>query len=176
MKTREQAELENMALAAELARQLCHDCNNFIYNLFLQIEIGAASASAAKPNEWEGVKREGKKMVRLMQEWEHFNNRLSFDETMIDLHQVICQVAGDVLPDHCVILLAPAISAEPLFVAGSSIDSRHLMRLLLEDAASYLASGRRDGPCGVHSNGESRCQGERSHCRSGACRRASSGA
>ena len=45
MNSPEQMELENMALAAELARQLCHDFSNFIYNLFLQIEIGATEIS-----------------------------------------------------------------------------------------------------------------------------------
>src|SRR5260370_373825 len=97
MKTpdQEQVDVQNLALAAELARQLCHDFSNFIYNLFLQIEIQETSAAAAGPGAWEGIKRESKRMARLLQEWDHFQSRFSFDETTIDLHQLIRQVGAN---------------------------------------------------------------------------------
>lgn len=139
MKTpeQEQVELENLALAAELARQICHDFSNFIYNLFLQIEIGETSAAGAAPGNLEGIesiKRESKRMARLLQEWEQFHSRFSFDETTIDLHQLIRQVAAGVSSRDRPVQLAPSISAEPLCLGGASVDSRHLLHLLLEEA------------------------------------------
>jgi hypothetical protein len=134
MKTpdQEQVEVQNLALAAELARQVCHDFSNFIYNLFLQIEIGETSAAAAA-RDWESIKRESKRMARLLQEWDHFQSRFSFDETTIDLHQLIRQVAAEMSSRDRAIQLAASVSAEPLCVGGASVATRHLLRLLLEE-------------------------------------------
>jgi phosphoglycerate-specific signal transduction histidine kinase len=135
MKThdQEQVELENLALAAELARQVCHDFSNFIHNLFLQIAIGETSAAAAA-RDWEGIKRESKRMARLLQEWDHFQSRFSFDETTIDLHQLIRQVAVEMSSRDRPVQLAPSISADPLCIGGASVATRHLLRLLVEEA------------------------------------------
>src|SRR5260370_1547607 len=126
MKTPDQelVELENLALAAELARQVCHDFSNFIHNLFLQIAIGETSAAAAGPGDWEGIKCESKRMARLLQEWDHFQSRFSFDETTIDLHQLIRQVAAEMSSRERAIPRSPLISAEPLHVGGASVSPR----------------------------------------------------
>jgi hypothetical protein len=136
MKThdQEQVELENLALAAELARQVCHDFSNFIHNLFLQIAIGETSAAATGPGDWEGIKRESQRMARLLHEWDHFQSRFSFDETTIDLHQLIRQVAVEMSSRDRPVQLAPSILGDPLCVGGASLDSKHLLRLLVEEA------------------------------------------
>src|ERR1700687_2540424 len=55
MKTREQIDLENMALSAELSRQLGHDFSNFVYNLLLQVEIWQNLPKPQRPD-WEKIK------------------------------------------------------------------------------------------------------------------------
>ena len=82
----------------------------------------------------DNLKREGKKIVRLMQEWEQFQIRSTLDETKVDLHQVIRQVAEDASFEKQVITLAPSILADPLVITGSQVDLAHFFRLVLIDA------------------------------------------
>src|SRR4051794_22349901 len=89
MENREHTEMENMALAAELARQLCHDFNNFLYNLFLLFEISKASPASVKPSDWDSVKNHGDKLVRLLRDWDQFHRRFSFEECDIDLNELL---------------------------------------------------------------------------------------
>jgi hypothetical protein len=134
MKTPEKVDLEMMALAVELARQLGHDFSNFLYNLLLQIEIWETSRNPQKAPDWEHLKRDGQKMVRVLNEWHDFHNRFSMQEvTKIDLHQLIQQVAAKASLGGSAVQLSPSISAEPLWVTGSPVCAGHLLRLLLED-------------------------------------------
>jgi hypothetical protein len=133
MSAREDADLENMALAAELARQLCHEFSNLIYSLFLQIEIGRVAKSASKPEDWESIRRDAEKIVSLLHEWDRFHNRFLFAEASVDLHETIRRMANDVASPERTVALAPAINGGPLTISGSAIDCRHLLRLLVED-------------------------------------------
>jgi hypothetical protein len=134
LNAREQAELENAALANELSRQVAHDFSNFVYNLLLQIEI-AENSSQPLRLEWDQLKRDGKHMADLLRQWEHFHSRLLAEEpTEIDLHELIRQVAGDILSEGLRVQLAPPISAKPLKIKSCRIEVKHLLRLLLEDA------------------------------------------
>jgi len=133
MRSQEEIELENMALAAELARQLCHEFSNFVYTLFLQIEIGAAAPASSKGENWAAIKRDGRDIVRLLREWDHFHGRFSFAETAVDLHQVIREMAAGAVAQERSVNLTPAISAGALTINGSAVDTRHLLRLLVED-------------------------------------------
>ena len=133
MTAREDADLENMALAAELARQLCHEFSNLIYSIFLQIEIGRVAKSASKPEDWETIRRDAEKIVGLLQEWNRFHNRFLFTEAAVDLHESIRRMASDVASPERIVALAPAIDGGPLTISGSAIDCRHLLRLLVEE-------------------------------------------
>ena len=66
MENRDISELEEMALGAELARQLCHDFSNFLYNLFLSFEIAKASPGSVKATDWDSVKAYGDRIVQLL--------------------------------------------------------------------------------------------------------------
>lgn len=133
----EQRDLASLAVAGELARQLCHEFSNFLYNLMLQAEIGLAGPA---PQGWDSMKLEGRKLTRLLQEWEVFHKRFTFTETSVDIHAVIRQLAQELAASKCRIELAPKVSAGPLCVRTSLLDCRHLLLLLAED---LLRSWRR---------------------------------
>jgi len=132
MKSHDEANLENMALAAELARQLCHDFNNLLYNLFLQIEISTNAPHAVQEN-WTAIKRDANKIARLLQEWDRFHDRFTFSEESFDLNEMVRQLSGDLSAPGRVGKIAPPISSEPLMVVNSATDCRHLLRLAIED-------------------------------------------
>jgi hypothetical protein len=133
MTSRDDIDMQNMALAAELARQLCHDFNNFIYNLFLQIEIDASTPAHGDGAAWDGVKAEAKHIMRRMEEWNRFQSRFSFTEAPIDVHAAIRQVAAERARDGHTIQLSAAIADGPLLAVGAMLDIRHLLHLLIEE-------------------------------------------
>lgn len=133
MKPRDDSEVADMALAAEMARQLCHDFSNFLYNLFLQMEIHEAEGNTAAVNAWQGIKEEGKKIVHCLHEWDQFLSQFSYDEALIDLHDAIRRAVDANASHDGIVILAPAIHAGPLTVAGSKMTVVHLLRLVFED-------------------------------------------
>jgi hypothetical protein len=133
MDSREKTELENLALAAELSRQLCHDFNNFLYNLFLQIEIAKTTSVAANADDWDAVKRAGDKATRRLRDWDRFHRRFTLEEAIVDLHQLIRQVAAAASSERMRVEPGPSIAGEPLCIGTAATDSRHLLRLLIED-------------------------------------------
>jgi hypothetical protein len=133
---REQIELENMALTAELSRQLAHDFSNFVYHLLLQIEIWE-TVTPPRPADWKQIKKEAREMAGLLKGWERFHGRCSAEEpTKTDLHQLIRQMVKERSPRDCPVQLAPAILAEPLWFTSCALAVKHLLLLLLEEAAN----------------------------------------
>ena len=133
MTTREESDLENMAMASELARQLCHDFSNFLYNFFLQIEIVATTGKSSNQENWQSIKQDGEKVSRRIQEWARYNDRFLYTESAIDLHKVIRAVAHELSSQRRTVQLAPEITAVPLVIVCSPVDCKHLLRLLVED-------------------------------------------
>ncbi len=132
MNTREQTELENAALANELSRQVAHEFSNFVYNLFLRIEI-AENSQNSQPFDWQHVKQESRKMASLLQQWERFHSRtLAGQPVEVDLHELIRRSVSEAAPLS--VELAPLISAESLRIVGCALEVKHLLRLLLEEA------------------------------------------
>lgn len=146
MKSREEIDLENMALASELARQLCHDFSNFLYNLFLQIEIGAIAEKSSNQGNWQAIKQDGDKVSRRLQEWARFHDRFLYTETAIDLHEVLCTVAQELSSQRHTVQLAPEITAGPLVIVCSAVDCKHLLRLLIEDLFETAAESAEATP------------------------------
>lgn len=146
MEHREEANLENMALAAELARQLCHEFSNFLYNLLLQIEIGETSQADASHKNWASIKGDAKKITRLMQEWDGFHDRFAFSENEVDLHAVIRRMASQASVQDHTLHLSPTISGTVLPIVNSEIDCRHLLRLLVEDVAKECRGAAEEVP------------------------------
>jgi signal transduction histidine kinase len=136
MDRKEQTNVEDMALAAELARHICHEFNNFLYNLLLQIEIGARSKPDSLQDNWIAIKNDAAHVTRLMQEWNQFHNRFVYEESKIDLHEIIRQMAREASVQDQAIELSPAILNSSMFIVSSVLDCRHLLRLLVEDLAN----------------------------------------
>jgi hypothetical protein len=135
MDPREEDELKNMALAAELARQLCHDFRNFLYNVSLQIEADAAASPASPLSEnWLGIKKEVEKTTQRLRDWDQFQQRFSYAESAVDLHEVIRQLGVELAPEGYRLQLAASIQAGPQWISSSPLGCRHLLRLLVEDA------------------------------------------
>src|SRR5262249_5805243 len=137
---------ENLALGAELARQLCHDFRNFIYNLTLQLEIQEASATALAPKDWESIKREGKKIANWLQEWDRFRRQSPVEDPPIDLNRVVRRIAEDLAAEGRTLALGPSIGDGALSVTGAEIGIRFLLRLLIEDALQERKEGLGDLP------------------------------
>ena len=129
MKTPVQSEIEHLALTAELARQVGHDFGNFIYSVFLQIEI-AETAGNASPG-WSRIKEDGKAMSRLLQELQRFRDRVVPHEAQIDLNELVRQVVSDLPFQGAAPTLA--LSAHPLPITTTPSAARHLVRLAIED-------------------------------------------
>jgi hypothetical protein len=132
--TREQTELENAALANELSRQVAHEFSNFVYNLFLRIEI-AENSPKAQPFDWQHLKQESRRMASLLEQWERFHSRTLAEETVeVDLHDLIRRAVGDASLRDVRVEVTPAISAETLGIMGCAQEVKHLLTLLLEGA------------------------------------------
>lgn len=134
MDSREENELKNMALTAELARQLCHDFRNFLYNVSLQIEADAVSQSNPQPENWIGIKKEVEKITQRLRDWDQFHQRFSHVEAAVDLHEAIRQLDLELAPQGYHLQLAATIQAGPQWITTSTLGCRHLLRLLLEEA------------------------------------------
>ena len=134
MASREQTELENLALAGELARQLCHDFNNFVYNFSLQLEIARTTSTLSHTTDWDAIKVEADRMIHRLRQWDHFQRRFSFEETAVDLNQLIRQVANDVSSQRGSVALGPGVTGEPLVIGTAARDCGRLVRLVIEDS------------------------------------------
>src|ERR1051325_10764131 len=144
MASNEQADQINLAIATELARQLCHDFNNFLYNLFLQIDITAAAPE--KGGNWDGIKRAGAKIVQRLREWDRFQRRFSFDEAPVDLHELLRGVVAEIKSEDRPISLGFSPKVGPLCVGTSRPDCRHLLRLLMEDTMDIWMGANGEPP------------------------------
>ena len=131
----EQTDQANAALSVELSRQLAHDFSNFLFNVLLQIEIWENSPHALAA-ECQHLKREGKKIASLLQQWQQLNDKLipAAIPPGIDLHHLLRQAAANVAADDPVVDLAPDVMADALMIQEGAAEIKHLVRLLLEDA------------------------------------------
>jgi hypothetical protein len=134
MNSSQHRNIEDLALAGELARQLCHDFNNFLYNLFLQIEIATAAPGRVKPQDWDAIKRAGEKVVGRIRDWDRFHARFSMEEEQVDLHQLIERLVKDTSCAQRCVELKKAATGEPVCINSASLELVHLLRLLLEEA------------------------------------------
>jgi hypothetical protein len=133
MKNREETDLDNMALSAELARQICHDFSNFLFNLTLQLEINKAGGAGVAEDFWPAVEQDCRKIARALQEWDRFHNRFHQAETSIDLREVVGQVACELSSPDRPVTLSASPSAAAVSITASALDCRHLLRLVLDD-------------------------------------------
>ena len=128
MKNPQQEELEQMALSAELARQVVHDCSNFLYNVLLQAELMQKLAHENRPD-WSGLKREAKHMANRIQEWHRYGSALNSDKSEIDLNSIVRDVVTELMPEGS---FAQDLAPAPLHLRSLPAVVKRLVCFLLQ--------------------------------------------
>jgi hypothetical protein len=121
-------ELEQMALSAELARQVVHDCSNFLYNVLLQAELLAKRPQDDRPD-WSGLKHEAKRLANRIQEWHHYGTALNSEKHEIELNSVVRDVVTELMPEGC-FALGP--TQAPLHLTTLPGETKRLVCFLLQ--------------------------------------------
>jgi signal transduction histidine kinase len=129
-------ELRHLALHAELARPLAHECNNFLNNLLLQLAILQGSQGGSLPVEWANIKREGKKLADLFQQWQR--SRKFEDSATIDLRELLQQVIDDVRAESPARRILIEGEQGPITFTGPAGQLERLLHLLLGHAISVI--------------------------------------
>jgi signal transduction histidine kinase len=128
-------ELEELALRAELARPLVHECNNLLNNLLLQLMVMDLTAEGT-PSEWEPIRREGKKLAALLNQWQSYRRSTTAKHGKTDLNQLVRELVEDFAEESTAAKLTFQPAAGPLWWAGSAGDVKRLGWLLLQHAIS----------------------------------------
>jgi hypothetical protein len=139
-------ELEQMALQAELARPLVHECNNFLNNLFLQMAIMEKAIPEAYRADWGSLRLHGKRLVSLLNEWQRYRKGSEPSPSRTELNSLLGELEEELSPEVGPGRLAIKKSSEPLWVAAMASDLKRLWSLLLRLACQSLAadsSGKR---------------------------------
>jgi signal transduction histidine kinase len=135
--------LKQLALVAELARPLAHECNNFLNNLLLQLAISEKSFPESSRAEWANIRREGKKLASLFQQWQRQHKPSAEKPTKIELHELMQALVDEARAESAVPEYLVRPGEEPLFLEGRKPEVQHLFSLLLRYAA---AAQRSNGP------------------------------
>jgi C4-dicarboxylate-specific signal transduction histidine kinase len=140
-------ELERTALLAELARPLVHEWNNFLNTLLLQLSLIEEDAPEHLRPDLAVIRRQGKNLATLTQEWQSYRKSGPWQATEIDLNEVVrdgVELAGreDYADGVTVGLqLAPA----SLMIGEPALELRRLMLLLIGNARAVMAQHGRSG-------------------------------
>ncbi len=139
-------ELKQLALQAELARPLTHECNNFLNNLLLQLAISEKSFPESIRAEWTNVRREAKKLASLLQQWQRQRKRPSEGPARMEFNQLVQEAVEEIHAESAAIrfLLHPA--SEPLGLVGFKGDVQRLIFMLLHYAIVSLEGSEGDSP------------------------------
>jgi hypothetical protein len=137
MDIRDQAELENMALAGELARQLVHDFGNFLNALRLQLEV--CTRFPDKPTNWTRTKADVEELGHLIQEWWRFSPQ-TLDANGTELVALLREVAESVQNRERALNVQIVASSDSAWLAVPSADVRRLFFLLLHGLSCQPAS------------------------------------
>src|ERR1017187_1272415 len=133
-------DLKQLAMQAELARPLAHECNNFLNNLLLQLAISEKSFPESSRAEWANLRREGKKLASLFQQWQRLRKQSSEGPTKIELNQLVQETIADLRAESSAIQLLLRPAAEPLWLLGFAGEVQRLVSLLLRHAIGVLES------------------------------------
>lgn len=127
-------ELEQLALLAELARPIAHETNNFLNNLLLQLAISEKSFPEPIRADWHSIRREGRKLADLLQQWQRQRKPGAEEPGPIDLNKVMHEMVHALRPEAGAIVVVFKPAAEAVRVAGFAGDVQRLFLLLLRFA------------------------------------------
>lgn len=137
---------KQLALLVELARPLTHECNNFLNNLLLQLAISEKSFPEPARSEWANIRREGKKLANLFQQWQR-HRRHSFEvPTSIDLNQLVQETLEELRSESSTLQFHLEPTDEPIRLTVSAGEVQRLLSLLLQYSIAELRNGGVDIP------------------------------
>lgn len=135
-----------LALLVELARPLTHECNNFLNNLLLQLAISEKSFPEPARAEWANIRREGKKLANLFQQWQR-HRRQSFEvPSSIDLNQLVAETVEELRSESSAAQFLIQATDEPIWLTGSAGEVQRLLSLLLRYGVAELQGGGVEAP------------------------------
>jgi hypothetical protein len=134
----EAKEVERLAVSAELARPLIHECNNFLNNLFLHVAILVAELPDESRMDWANVKSEGKALVSLLQQWQAFRSYSTPARGKMEFNQLVFEAVQDVSSDCGSIQLTVTPAREPLWMSGLLGSTKRLCMLILQYAVAAI--------------------------------------
>src|ERR1700722_17728386 len=89
-------DLKHLAMLGELARPLTHECNNFLNNLLLQLALSEKSFPEPLQQEWANIRREGRKLAGLLQQWQRHRQPCPEGPTKFNLNEVIQEIVDEI--------------------------------------------------------------------------------
>jgi hypothetical protein len=130
-------QLEELALLAELARPLVHECNNFLNNLLLQLAISANDLPEAQRSDWERIRQSGKNLGLLLNEWQRYR-RASPDGGKTEVQPLVQEIVAELGSEKGAVAVSMRLSPEALYLAGSRDEVKRLYRIMLQYAVDTL--------------------------------------
>ena len=124
-------DLEQLALLAELARPIAHETNNFLNNLLLQLAISENSFPEPIRSDWRSIRREGRKLADLLQQWQRQRRPSAEEPGTIDVNKVMQEMVQTLRSEAGAIEIVFAPASDALWVAGLTGDVQRLCFLLL---------------------------------------------
>ena len=139
-------ELEQLALLAELARPLAHECNNFLNNLMLQLALSEKAFPESCRAEWANIRREGKKLASLFQQWQRQRKQSPEDPQRIDLNELVHDTVEELRSELPALVFHVRPAGLPLWLSGYAGEAHSLISLLLRYAVAALQRTGAENP------------------------------
>jgi signal transduction histidine kinase len=133
----EKLELQRLALAAEMARYVAHDCSNFLYNFFLQLEIWETLPDVNRPN-WARIKSDAEKLANLLQQWHRARAFRPSDPQNVDFAQLLRATVAELKPLAGNVQIECQFSSEPIWITMVVDQAQRLCFMLLEGVLNLL--------------------------------------
>ena len=140
MKSSDYRELEQLALVAELARPLVHECNNFLNNLLLQMAISENDFPEAVRADWIRIRQDGRELAYLLQEWQRQRKSSPRSTEKTELNTIVQELQEELSAQESPLQFTMRLAPEPLWLSISAGEIRRLCGLLLRYAASVFES------------------------------------
>ncbi len=130
MNNLEPKELQQMAFAAELARQVVHDCSNLLYNLLLQLEI-TEKVVRQDASQWSGLKNEAKLLATRLQEWHQYGLGVAREKRKIDLNGLLRETITELFTED---KFVQPTSPDPMWLTSFASEVKCLCCFLMQTA------------------------------------------
>jgi hypothetical protein len=145
MKTPEYQELEELALLAELARPLVHECNNFLNNLLLQMVLSENDFPEPVRADWQRIHQDGRGLARLLHEWQRQRRPSDERKGKTELNAVIQEVVEEFNANDVAPRLQVRLEPQALLVLGAEVEWRRLFCLVFRHAVHAWKSEQASG-------------------------------